>query len=93
MRVRTIASCPWARSSSQRAAVRRSCQTRARCSGSPVDGSQTQTVSRWLVIPTASSSPGATPASSRASPATACVTRQISARVVLDPARAREVLR
>ena len=42
-------------------------------------GSHTQTVSRWLVIPTASSSPGPTPASSSASPATAWVTAQISA--------------
>ena len=39
------------RSSSQRAAVRRSCQTSARWSGSPVSGSHATTVSRWLVMP------------------------------------------
>ena len=44
-------SCPCSRSSSQRAAVRRSCQTSAWWTGSPVFGSQATTVSRWLVIP------------------------------------------
>ncbi len=63
---------------SQRAAVRRSCQTIARCSGSPLAGSHTQTVSRWFEIPTAASSPARTRASASASPATACVTVQIS---------------
>ena len=47
-------------------------------SGSPVLRSQTQTVSRWLLIPTACSSPGLSPASAIASPATAFVTSQIS---------------
>ncbi len=47
--------------------------------GLPVAGSHTQTVSRWFVMPTAASSPGATPAASSASPATACVTAHISA--------------
>ena len=53
MRSRTSGSWPAARSSSQRAAVRRSCQTSARCSGSPLAGSQATTVSRWLAIPIA----------------------------------------
>ena len=44
---------PCSRSSSQRAAVRRSCQTIARWSGSPVRSSQATTVSRWLVMPIA----------------------------------------
>ncbi len=79
VRSRTSDSTPAARNSSQRAAVRRSCHTIARCRGSPVAGSHTHTVSRWFVIPTACSSPGTTPASSSASPATACVTAQISA--------------
>ena len=79
---------PAARSSSQRAAVRRSCQTSARCSGSPVAGSQTQTVSRWLVMPDRRSSPARTPASSSASPATALRDVPDLRRVVLDPARA-----
>ena len=78
--VRSRTSCSWpaARSSSQRAAVRRSCHTIARCRGSPLAGSHTHTVSRWLVTPTASSSPSATPASASASPATDCVRRQSS---------------
>jgi hypothetical protein len=51
----TRPSRPASRSSSQRAAVRRSCQTSARCTGSPVAGSQATIVSRWLVMPMASS--------------------------------------
>ncbi len=78
VRSRTSCSRPAARNSSQRSAVRRSCHTIARCSGSPVDGSQTHTVSRWLAIPTATSSPARTSASSSASPATAWVTCHIS---------------
>ena len=87
--------CSWpaSRSSSQRAAVRRSCQTSARCSGSPVAGSQATTVSRWLVIPIAVELAG---------PHAGVVERlaRDGARdvpdlggVVLDPARLREVLR
>ena len=49
---RTRGSWPFARSSSQRDAVRRSCQTIARCNGRPVARSHT-TVSRWLVMPMA----------------------------------------
>ena len=53
--VRSRTSCSWpaSRSSSQRSAVRRSCQTSALWTGSPVFGSQATTVSRWLVIPIA----------------------------------------
>ncbi len=79
VRSRISSSWPAARRRSQIPADRRSCQTIARCSGSPVAGSQTQIVSRWLVIPTAISCSGATPASSQASRATAWVTAQISA--------------
>ena len=53
VRSRTSASWPASRSSSQRAAVRRSCQTSAWWSGSPCRGSHTTTVSRWLVMPIA----------------------------------------
>ena len=56
MRSRTKGSWPAARSSSQRSAVRRSCQTSARCSGRPVTRSQATTVSRWLVMPIAATS-------------------------------------
>ena len=42
-----------AASSSQRAAVRRSCHTIARPYGRPVERSQATTVSRWLVMPIA----------------------------------------
>ena len=72
--------------------MRRSCQTIARCSGSPVAGSHTQTVSRWLVIPTAASS----------ARAHAGVVERLARHrlrdlpdlrgVVLDPAGPREVL-
>ena len=43
----------WSPSMSQRAAVRRSCQTIARWSGSPVRRLKATTVSRWLVMPIA----------------------------------------
>ena len=92
MRGARASSWPASRSSSQRSAVRRSCQTSAWCSGSPVFGSQTQTVSRWLVIPIACRSP---------SPDARVLERleRDGARdvpdlggVVLDPAGLREVL-
>ncbi len=47
------ARCPAAASSSQRAAVRRSCQTMARWRGRPVRRSHATTVSRWSVMPMA----------------------------------------
>ena len=50
---RTSGRCPSSRNSSQRSAVRRSCHTMARCSGSPVDRSHTTAVSRWSVMPMA----------------------------------------
>ena len=74
------------------AAVRRSCQTSARCSGSPVDGSQQTTVSRWLVMPTASSSPGSTPGVVERLAGDRVRDVPDLGRVVLDPARLREVL-
>jgi hypothetical protein len=40
-------------SSAQRSAVRRSCQTIARATGTPVVRFQTSVVSRWFVIPIA----------------------------------------
>ena len=49
----TSGRCPRSASSAHRAAVRRSCHTMARCSGSPVRRSQATTVSRWLVMPMA----------------------------------------
>lgn len=52
----TYSSRPRALSSSHSAAVRRSCQTIALCTGSPVARSQTTTVSRWLVTPMAAMS-------------------------------------
>ena len=78
VRSRTSGSWPASRSSSQRRAVRRSCQTIARCSGSPVSRSHATTVSRWFVIPMPASRPPFTPAESSASLATARVTSQIS---------------
>jgi hypothetical protein len=57
-------------SAAHRAAVRRSCQTIARCTGCPVRRSQTTTVSRWFVMPMAS---GTTPDRSIASRAASSV--------------------
>jgi hypothetical protein len=79
VRSRISSSWPASRSSPQRAAVRRSCQTRARCTGSRLLGSQATTVSRWLVIPTPARSDPCTPASASAAIATLRVTSQISA--------------
>ena len=79
VRSRTSGSCPASRSSSQRRAVRRSCQTIARWSGSPVPRSQATTVSRWFVMPMPASPRPSVPAESSASRATARVTSQISA--------------
>ena len=79
MRSVTIGSCPAARSSAQSALVRRSCQTIARPSGSPVARSQTSVVSRWLVMPIAAIAPGPSPARSIAARQTAAVEDQMSA--------------
>ncbi len=78
VRSRTRGSCPASRNSSQRAAVRRSCQTSALWTGSPVSGSHATTVSRWLVIPIASRLAGSPFASASACEATRLVTSQIS---------------
>ena len=51
--LRILSTSPRAFSSSQNAEVRRSCQTMALCTGTPVSASQTMVVSRWLVMPMA----------------------------------------
>ena len=78
MRSRKSGSWPASLSSSQRRAVRRSCQTIARWSGSPLSRSHATTVSRWFVIPMPASERPSIPAESSASFATARVTSQIS---------------
>jgi hypothetical protein len=78
VRSRTRSSSPCADSAAQRAAVRLSCQTMARPPGRPDPRSQTTTVSRWLVMPSARTASGVSPASLSASAATAIVTRRIS---------------
>ena len=65
---------PWAFSCSHSGAVRRSCQTSARCSGSPVARSHSTVVSRWLVMPMAAIF---TPARATASRAQASWSAQI----------------
>ena len=84
-RSRTSGSCPCSRSSSQSAAVRRSCQTIARCSGSPVSGSQTHDGLPLVGDPDRLELAARTPASSRP-PATAWVTVPDLRGVVLHPA-------
>ena len=49
-------------------AVRRHCQTMALYTGSPVSRSQTMAVSRWLVMPMASTSAADRPDFSKAAP-------------------------
>ncbi len=63
-------------SSSQRSAVRRSCQTMARWRGSPVRRSQTTMVSRWSVMPMAATGSSSVATSSASVAVTAA---QISA--------------
>ena len=58
--------------------MRLSCQTSARCSGSPLAGSQATTVSRWFVIPIPRRVEPSIPAAAIASAATRRVTAQIS---------------
>jgi hypothetical protein len=53
---RTVSSSPWSFNSSQKRAVRRSCQTMALATGWLVARSHSTTVSRWLVMPIAHSS-------------------------------------
>ncbi len=75
VRACTSGSAPSARSRSQAAAVRRSCQTMARWTGAPVARSHTTTVSRWLAMPMAATG---TPAAAIASRAVPSASRQIS---------------
>ncbi len=51
----TLGSCPASRSAVQICAVRRSCQTIARCGAASVVRSHSTAVSRWLVMPTQAS--------------------------------------
>ena len=53
MRARTNSSSPRARCSAQIEALRRHCQTSAGATGRSESRSNTTTVSRWLVMPTA----------------------------------------
>ncbi len=62
----------------QISAVRRSCQTMARCTAWPVARSHTTVVSRWLVMPIAAMSLGVTPAFFSASRQVAIVEAQMS---------------
>ena len=78
-------------SSAQSSAVRRSCQTIAGPSASPVRRSQKTIVSRWLVMPIAAIR-SAPPALSTISRAQSSVFRQISSAIVLDPAGPRIML-
>ena len=72
---RTRSSFPASRSSSQRAAVLRSCHTMARWRGAPVRRSHTTAVSRWLVMPIAATGRSS---SARRSAIVACTASQIS---------------
>ena len=75
---RTMASRPRSFSSSQKSAVRRSCQTMALYTGRPVSRSQTMVVSRWLVMPMAAIDAPFNPACVTASAATPACVDQIS---------------
>ena len=74
----TSSSCPARRSSSQRWAVRRSCQTMALWMGLPVLRSHTTVVSRWLVMPMPASALASSFALTSASRQTSTVADQIS---------------
>ena len=87
---RTRSSCPASRSSSQIAAERRSCQTTARRGAASESRSHSTAVSRWLVMPIARRrlvAPVQCLAGSRQGGLPDLL------RLVLDPARLREVLR
>ncbi len=75
VRSRTSGSLPSALSCAHKAAVRRSCQTIALWTGSPVLRSHTTTVSRWLVMPIPAIVP---PSASAAACIVASVSRQMS---------------
>ena len=66
-------------SSTQRSAVRVSCQISIGDSGRPLGPSHATIDERWLVRPTAATSEGFAPADARASAITARVDAQISA--------------
>ena len=68
----TRGSCPSSRSRVQMAAVRRSCQTIARRGEPRVSRSQSSTVSRWLVMPTAVTCPSYALSASRVASSVAC---------------------
>ena len=86
-------SIPSARSSSHRAAVRRSCQTMARCNGRPVRRSHTTAVSRWFGDPDRGDRvPGVGELGPHLGERLER-RRPDLVRVVLDPPRLREVLR
>ncbi len=65
---RTKGRWPASASSAHRAAVRRSCQTMARCRGRPVERSKATRVSRWLVMPMAATVSPARPGGPRPRP-------------------------
>ena len=72
--------------------MRRSCQTIARASGSPVRCDQKQIVSRWLVIPIAAIRAGAAGRVDHRLRAGEALLPDLL-RVMLDPARPRIMLR
>ena len=84
---RMVSPRPLRFSASQLAAVRRSCQTIALCTGSPVRRSQTSVVSRWLAMPIAARRSGR----SLGSPQRGARAGELRAPdfigIVLDPAR------
>ena len=81
---------PAASSAAHCRAPRRSCQTMARCRGSPVRRSHSTTVSRWLVMPIAATGWSSVARSSRQGGGHG---RPDLFRVVLHPTGTREVLR
>jgi hypothetical protein len=75
---RKVGSSPRSRSAAQVGSARRSCQTIALYSGSPVRRFHTTVVSRWLVMPIDAMSFAVTPAFASASFAVASCVCQIS---------------
>ena len=84
---------PSAFSRSQKSAVRRSCQTMALWTGSPVSRSHTMVVSRWLVMPMAATSRGFNLRAAERLDGDADLRRPDLLRIVLDPAGLRKDLR
>ena len=78
VRAVSSASAPSARSLSQCPAVRRSCQTMARCRQRPVARSHSSVVSRWLVMPMPATRRASPPACSNASRSVASAPCQMS---------------